>query len=67
LEASKHIYAINKDKNASVILYNTKTKQQIGTQSYDYIQRDGFVRLKTTDNHDINFYIDLQTGKEYRE
>lgn len=67
LNVEKSIFALQKEENGMFILYNNKTKQQIGSNSYDYISYSGFVRKTVADEKQIYFYIDIATGKEYKD
>lgn len=67
LESDRQIYALQKEKEGKYILYNNKNKLQIGTKSYDSISSNGFVQFTTKDNEQIYYYIDILTGKEYKD
>lgn len=66
LDLEQKIYAIQKEKEGKFILYNNKTKQQIGSKSYDSISGYGYVRLTNEKGEHLYFYVDVYTGKEYR-
>lgn len=67
LNSKLGIYALQKNDKDLYILYNTEKKQQIGTESYDAIYRDGSVQKTLENNEKIYYFIDLETGKEYKE
>ncbi|MCA5005216.1 hypothetical protein [Sphingobacterium bovistauri] len=67
LDSERQIYALQKEKEGKFILYNNKTKQQIGTKSYDSIDGSGCVRYTSENKKQIYYYIDILTGKEYKE
>lgn len=67
LDLEQEIYAIQKEKEGKFILYNNKTKQQIGSKSYDSISGNGYVRITNEKGEHLYYYVDVYTGKEYRE
>ena len=67
LDIDKGIYALQKDKEGVYKLYDNTTKQHIGTKAYHAINSDGFVTVKSNAGELIYYYIDIYTGKEYRE
>ena len=58
---------MKKEKAEAYILFNLKTLKQIGDKSYDFIYSNGFAHIKKPNNEDLYFYIDIKTGKEYRD
>ncbi len=66
LDTKKSIYALQKEDNGKYILFNLKTKQQIGNKSYDQIYSNGLVGIDKPNNTSLHFYIDIESGKEYR-
>ncbi len=67
LDSKNNIYALKKEKTEAYILFNLKTLKQIGDKSYDFIYSNGFAHIKKPNNEDLYFYIDIKTGKEYRD
>lgn len=57
------IMTLQAEKNGNFILYNNKTKKQIGQKSYKSIETNGLVE----DLDGKIYFIDLVTGKEYKE
>lgn len=67
LDIDKGIYALQKDKEGTYTLYDNTTKQYIGSHGYQAINSDGLVTVKSDVGELIYYYIDIYTGKEYRE
>ncbi|ERJ60024.1 hypothetical protein [Sphingobacterium paucimobilis] len=67
LDIDNGIYALQKDKEGTYRLYDNKAKQYIGSQGYHAINSDGFVTVNSVAGELIYYYIDIYTGKEYRE
>ncbi|ULT27657.1 hypothetical protein KUH03_13675 [Sphingobacterium sp. E70] len=67
LDGKQQIFALQTQKDGPFTLFNNKTKKQIGTKSYDTINPSGLVRVKGAENKDNYYYIDIYTGKEYKE
>ncbi|MBL1409230.1 hypothetical protein [Sphingobacterium faecale] len=67
LDVDKGIYALQKDKEGTYILYDNKAKQQIGSKAYDAIHSDGLVRAIGTSGELTYYYVDIYTGRAYRE
>ncbi|WP_144243324.1 hypothetical protein [Sphingobacterium sp. ML3W] len=67
LDMKRHLYAVQKEKAGDYIIYNNQTKQQVGQKAYASIYANGMVRKKNDAQKDQYFYIDLETGKEYKE
>lgn len=64
LDVKNEIFALQKEEKGSYTVYNNKTKQQIGDKSYESIYSSGWVKNKTENK---SYYIDLLTGKEYKD
>ncbi|WP_158656058.1 hypothetical protein [Sphingobacterium sp. HMA12] len=67
LDGKQQIFALQTQKDGPYTLYNNKTKQQIGTKSYHTISPNGLVRVRENENEENYFYIDIYTGKEYKQ
>lgn len=67
LNTEHQIYALQKEKEGKYILFNNKTKQHIGSKSYDSIDSNGWVRYTNENKQQIYYYIDILTGKEYKD
>ncbi|WP_202980628.1 hypothetical protein [Chryseobacterium viscerum] len=67
LDIEKQIYALQKEKDGLYTLYDNKTKKSIGSKAYQSINSDGLVRVKLNSGQDLYFYIDIYSGKEYKE
>ncbi|MDR2274266.1 MAG: hypothetical protein LBF27_25380 [Sphingobacterium sp.] len=67
LDGKQQIFALQQEKDGPYTLYNNKTKQQIGTKSYHTINPSGLVQVKDGQHEDNYFYIDIYTGREYKE
>lgn len=67
LDAEKQMYALQKDQDGLYILFNNKTKKNIGLKSYKSINSEGLVSVKNSSGETVYYYIDLYSGKEYKE
>lgn len=67
LDIEKQIYALQKEKDGTYMLYNNEQNQQIGSKVYSSINSDGLVHIKQDSIKNIYYYIDIYSGKEYRE
>ncbi|WP_353164341.1 hypothetical protein [Empedobacter brevis] len=67
LDLDNQIFSLQKEKDDKCILYSNITKHPIGTKSYDSIYSNGLVRITTENKENIYYYIDILTGKEYKE
>lgn len=67
LDVDKGIYALQKEKEGGYRLYDNRTKQYIGSKAYEAIHSDGLVTLRSEAGGFNYYYIDIYTGKEYRE
>jgi hypothetical protein len=67
LDGERQIFALQEHKDGLYILYNNKTKQRIGNKSYIAINPNGWVRCKNEYNQYDSYFIDIATGKEYKE
>ncbi|MBP3942639.1 hypothetical protein J5U18_03520 [Sphingobacteriaceae bacterium WQ 2009] len=67
LDSKKGIFALQKVEKGTYQLYNNKMKQQIGTSAYQWISSDGAVQVDQENQERLYFYIDIETGKEYRD
>jgi hypothetical protein len=64
LEVKNKVFALQKEEKGQYTLFNNKTKQQIGTKTYDNIYSSGWVLNKAENK---SYFIDLLIGKEYKE
>lgn len=67
LDTEKQIYSLQKEKDGLYILYDNKNKQTIGSKAYQSINSDGLVQVKMNATQSIYYYIDIYSGKEYKE
>ena len=67
LDLDNQIFSLQKEKDDKFILYSNITKHPIGTKSYDSIYSNGLVRITTENKENSYYYIDILTGKEYKE
>lgn len=67
LDTEKQIYALQKEKDGLYILYDNATQNRIGSNAYQSIHSDGWVTVKFDSGKTIHYYIDIYSGKEYRE
>jgi hypothetical protein len=67
LDTEKEIYALQKEKNGLYTLYDNKNKKSIGSKAYKSISSDGSVSVKLNSGKTIYYYIDIYSGKEYKE
>lgn len=67
LNGPQQILALQEHSDGPYILYNNKTKQRIGSKSYHSIYADGLVQVKGEGSVKEYYYIDIATGREYKE
>jgi hypothetical protein len=67
LDAEKQIYALQKEQDGLYTLYDHKNKKNKGSKAYQSINSDGLVNVKLSSGQTSYYYIDLDTGKEYKE
>lgn len=68
LNGDKHIYAVQQKYEGEFMLYDAFRNKYISEKSYRSIESTGLVRKKILNiSKDEYFYIDILTGKEYRE
>ncbi|MDR6922128.1 hypothetical protein [Chryseobacterium sp. 2987] len=67
LDTEKQIYTLQKEENGLYTLYDNKNKKSIGSKSYTSINSDGQVSVKLNSGQTIYYYIDIASGKEYKE
>ncbi|MCL1032137.1 hypothetical protein [Elizabethkingia anophelis] len=67
LDTEHQIYALQKEKDGLYILYDNKNKKNIGLKSYKSVNSDGLVNIKTDSGQNIYYYIDIYSGREYKE
>lgn len=65
LDGARQIFAIQKEHNGNYSLFNNSTKSTYGVNTYKNIYTNGLVHL--ADDKEAYFYIDILTGKEYRD
>lgn len=67
LDAEKQIYAVQKEKDGLYILFDNQNKKNIGSKTYNSVNSDGLVTVKLSPEKSIYYYIDIYSGKEYKE
>ena len=67
LDTEKQIYALQKEQDGPYMLFDNKTKKNIGSKAYQSINSDGWVNVQLPSGQTINYYIDIYSGKEYKE
>ncbi|MBP2619134.1 hypothetical protein [Chryseobacterium jejuense] len=67
LDTEKQIYALQKEQDGSYILFDNKSKRNIGFKAYKSINSEGLVSIKSGSEQTIYYYIDIYSGKEYKE
>lgn len=67
LDTEKQIYALQKEQDGLYNLFDNKSKKSIGSQAYQSINSEGLVSLKNSSGKTIYYYIDIYSGKEYKE
>ncbi|MCJ7936067.1 MAG: hypothetical protein MUW56_21175 [Chryseobacterium sp.] len=67
LDTEKEIYALQKEEDGLYTLYDHKNKKNIGSKAYQSINSDGLVNVKLNSGENMFYYIDIYSGKEYKE
>ncbi|ROS17285.1 hypothetical protein EDF65_1649 [Chryseobacterium nakagawai] len=67
LDTEKQIYALQKEQAGLYTLLDNKTKKSIGSKAYKSINSEGMVSIKNTLGETVYYYIDVYSGKEYKE
>ncbi|WET50053.1 hypothetical protein PYS58_02760 [Chryseobacterium indologenes] len=67
LDTEKQIYALQKEQDGLYILFNNKSKKSIGSKAYQSINSEGLVSTKLGSEQPVYYYIDIYSGKEYKE
>ncbi|WP_413512479.1 hypothetical protein [Myroides odoratus] len=67
LDAEKQLYALQKEEEGLYQLYDNASQKNIGLHVYQAINSDGLVRVKQSEETAIYYYIDIYSGKEYKE
>ncbi|MFZ4928526.1 hypothetical protein [Chryseobacterium sp. Mn2064] len=67
LDPEKQIYALQKEEEGLYLLYDHKNRKNIGSKGYKSISSDGLVTVKIDSGKTIYYYIDMYSGKEYKE
>lgn len=67
LDTEKQIHALQKEEDGLYILYDHKNKKNIGSKAYQSINSDGMVTVKLNSGENGYYYIDMYSGKEYKE
>lgn len=67
VDSKNQVFALQEEVDGEYYLYNYELKERIGVNSYNLIYSDGMVQVKTEGNEEVYFYIDMVTGKEYRD
>ncbi|WP_106915887.1 hypothetical protein [Chryseobacterium aurantiacum] len=67
LDVKEEIYALQKEENGLYTLYDNKTQKKLGSKAYKSINSDGLVNAGFSSQESIYYYIDIYSGKEYKE
>lgn len=67
LDTEKQIYTLQQEEDGSLILYDNKAKKMISSKTYQSIRSDGLVSVKNKSGESTVYYIDIYSGKEYKE
>lgn len=67
LDTEKQIYALQKRQDELYTLFDNKIKKRIGSKAYLSINSDGLVNVKLDSGQNMYYYIDIYSGKEYKE
>jgi len=67
LDTEKQIYGLQKTENDVYTLYDNKDKKSIGSKGYSSINSDGLVSVKLNAEKTVYYYIDIYSGREYKE
>lgn len=67
LDGEAQIFAIRKDGDGDYYLHNNRTKTRLGKNTYKDVYASGLAYIVDYTNGDKHFYIDILTGKEYRD
>ncbi|BAP31544.1 uncharacterized protein CHSO_2507 [Chryseobacterium sp. StRB126] len=67
LDTEEQIYALQKEQEGLYTLYDNKSKKNIGSKAYNSINSDGWVKVKINSGENRYYYIDIYSGKEYKE
>ncbi|WP_347219452.1 hypothetical protein [Chryseobacterium sp.] len=67
LDTEKGIYNLQKEQDGLCVLFDNKNKKNIGSKAYQSINSDGLVSVKSGSGEKGRYYIDIYSGKEYKE
>ncbi len=67
LDTERQIYALQKEQDGLYILFDNKNKKNIGSKAYKSINSDGLVSVKSVSGQMVYYYIDIYSGKEYKD
>lgn len=67
LNTDKHAILLQENEGGKLQIYNHKDKRLVESSDFQAIYFDGRVKFKKENGSIVYFYIDLETGKEYRE
>ena len=67
LDAEKKIYALQKERDGLYVIYDDQNKKSVGSKAYQSINSDGLVNIKLNSGENRHYYIDIYSGKEYKE
>ncbi|WP_326983240.1 hypothetical protein VUJ46_01445 [Chryseobacterium sp. MYb264] len=67
LDTEKQIYALQKNDDGLYRLYHLKDRKMIGEKGYDSVNSEGLVSVKNGSDLIVYYYIDINSGREYRE
>lgn len=67
LDTEKQIYVLQKEQDGLYVLFDNMMKKNIGSKAYQSINSDGLVGVKDRSGKTVYYYIDIYSGKEYKE
>ena len=67
LDTEKKIYALQKERDGLYVIYDDQNKKSVGSKAYQSINSDGLVNIKLNSGENRHYYIDIYSGKEYKE
>lgn len=67
LNTTKQIFSLQQEEEGDYFLYDNLKKAPVGNKSYRSISSDGAVRVKSAEGNEEWYYIDILTGREYKE
>lgn len=67
LNSSSQLFALQKQEGDNYAVYNHNKKQAVSSAKYAAVYSSGQVRVKQDGGKELYYYIDLTTGKEYKD